>query len=181
MQFRALITTLAAFSAAAIAVPASAAEFFFDFETSRALFGGPVEGSGVFTTSDTAMTVGGQTAFAVTGITGTFNGQTITGPTLATFGNFFPDAPTFVDGSGIRFNTTGITNISLFFDSNQNSYRVNAIGAGRSSLVTANAGPVAVVAAVPEPATWAMMLIGFGGIGYSMRRRRKSTAIAQFA
>ena len=26
--------------------------------------------------------------------------------------------------------------------------------------------------AVPEPATWAMMLIGFGGIGYSMRRRR---------
>jgi hypothetical protein len=27
------------------------------------------------------------------------------------------------------------------------------------------------VAAVPEPATWAMMLVGFGGIGYSMRRR----------
>ena len=27
---------------------------------------------------------------------------------------------------------------------------------------------------VPEPATWAMMLLGFGGIGYSMRRRRKT-------
>ena len=27
-------------------------------------------------------------------------------------------------------------------------------------------------AGVPEPATWAMMLIGFGAIGYSMRRRR---------
>jgi len=26
---------------------------------------------------------------------------------------------------------------------------------------------------VPEPATWAMMLIGFGAVGYSMRRRRK--------
>ncbi len=35
------------------------------------------------------------------------------------------------------------------------------------------------VGAVPEPATWAMMLLGFGGIGYSMRRRRKSTMIAQ--
>lgn len=35
--------------------------------------------------------------------------------------------------------------------------------------------------AVPEPSTWAMMLIGFGGIGYSMRRRRRSTAIEQFA
>jgi hypothetical protein len=28
--------------------------------------------------------------------------------------------------------------------------------------------------AVPEPATWAMMLVGFGGIGVSMRRRRKA-------
>jgi hypothetical protein len=27
------------------------------------------------------------------------------------------------------------------------------------------------IRAVPEPATWAMMLIGFGGIGYAMRRR----------
>lgn len=34
--------------------------------------------------------------------------------------------------------------------------------------------------AVPEPATWAMMLLGFGGIGYSMRRRRRKTAIARF-
>jgi hypothetical protein len=27
---------------------------------------------------------------------------------------------------------------------------------------------------VPEPATWAMMLLGFGGIGMAMRRRRKA-------
>lgn len=35
--------------------------------------------------------------------------------------------------------------------------------------------------AVPEPGTWAMMLLGFSGIGYSIRRRRRSAAIAQFA
>jgi hypothetical protein len=29
------------------------------------------------------------------------------------------------------------------------------------------------VAAVPEPATWAMMLFGFGAVGYSMRSRRR--------
>jgi len=34
------------------------------------------------------------------------------------------------------------------------------------------------VGSVPEPATWAMMLIGFGAIGWSMRRRRPSTNAA---
>ncbi|WP_338501144.1 PEPxxWA-CTERM sorting domain-containing protein [Sphingomonas kaistensis] len=29
-----------------------------------------------------------------------------------------------------------------------------------------------VAAAVPEPGTWALMLLGFGGVGVSMRRRR---------
>lgn len=40
----------------------------------------------------------------------------------------------------------------------------------------------AAVAAVPEPGTWAMMLLGFGAIGASMRRRRhQSTTISQAA
>lgn len=34
------------------------------------------------------------------------------------------------------------------------------------------------VSAVPEPGTWAMMLIGFGAIGASMRRRRRSNGYA---
>jgi len=29
-----------------------------------------------------------------------------------------------------------------------------------------------VTPAVPEPATWAMMLLGFGSVGFAMRRRR---------
>jgi len=37
-----------------------------------------------------------------------------------------------------------------------------------------------IIAAVPEPATWAMMLLGFGGIGMAMRRRRQP-ALAQIA
>lgn len=31
---------------------------------------------------------------------------------------------------------------------------------------------------VPEPATWALMILGFGAIGGSMRYRRKSTAVS---
>jgi hypothetical protein len=34
-----------------------------------------------------------------------------------------------------------------------------------------NSVPVS-LSAVPEPATWALMLVGFGAIGYSMRRSR---------
>lgn len=36
-------------------------------------------------------------------------------------------------------------------------------------------------AAVPEPATWGMMLLGFAGIGWQLRRQRRSGAIAQLA
>ena len=35
--------------------------------------------------------------------------------------------------------------------------------------------------AVPEPGTWAMMLLGFGGMGVALRRSRKLTNIAEFA
>ncbi len=35
---------------------------------------------------------------------------------------------------------------------------------------------VTVSAAVPEPATWAMMLIGFAGLGFASRRRRIAAA-----
>lgn len=37
------------------------------------------------------------------------------------------------------------------------------------------------VGAVPEPATWAMMIIGFGAVGFAMRRRQKVTTRTQFA
>lgn len=36
-------------------------------------------------------------------------------------------------------------------------------------------------AAVPEPATWAMMLLGFGAIGFGMRRRRSDSVRVRFA
>ena len=37
------------------------------------------------------------------------------------------------------------------------------------------------VPAVPEPATWAMMLLGFGATGFAMRRRRQPGLIRQIA
>jgi hypothetical protein len=38
--------------------------------------------------------------------------------------------------------------------------------------VTAN------ISAVPEPSTWAMMILGFAGVGFLVYRRRNQTAAA---
>ena len=56
-------------------------------------------------------------------------------------------------------------------------------GAGADSVdlgIQGFSDAVQVPAPVPEPATWTMMLLGFGAAGYAIRRRRK-TALAQIA
>ena len=52
-------------------------------------------------------------------------------------------------------------------------------GPAQGSLAL-NSGSTAVplAAAVPEPASWAMMIIGFGGVGALMRRRREAPTAA---
>lgn len=51
-------------------------------------------------------------------------------------------------------------------------------GLGVDNLTITGAGAVGVV---PEPATWAMMFLGFGSMGYVMRRRRPGAARIRFA
>lgn len=158
------------------AVPAQAAQYMFSFQTSSApgsqLFGGPATGSGIFTTSDTAMQVGGQTAFRILSITGTVNGSAIQAPTLAAgYGNYFTTGPTFLDGSGVNFRTVAQPTIAFFNQSNNGLYRINTTNPFSSSYLTASSSPV-VAAAVPEPASWGMMILGFGILGMALRRPR---------
>jgi hypothetical protein len=54
--------------------------------------------------------------------------------------------------------------VSLSLASTQNAFEIDDVA----------------VNGVPEPATWAMMLLGFGAIGVAVRRRRK-TALPQLA
>lgn len=49
---------------------------------------------------------------------------------------------------------------------------------GNADSFTLNIGPVA--GAVPEPATWALMILGFGFIGGAMRRRTQQTPRVRF-
>jgi hypothetical protein len=52
---------------------------------------------------------------------------------------------------------------------------------GHSSGSGTLTGNVTITAAVPEPGTWAMMLLGFGAIGLTIRRRRQVKVLEQIA
>lgn len=69
-----------------------------------------------------------------------------------------------------------LTNVPL---SDQNFYKITVSGQGNigGSLYSGNLSSTA----VPEPATWAMMLAGFGAIGFVMRNRRKPQPKVRFA
>lgn len=170
-----LLIAGAAVAALCAAMPASAAQYVFGFTTSTPLFGSAVSGSGTFTTSDTAMTVGGQTAYQILSITGSVNGSAIVAPT-GNYGNYFTTGPSFLDGTGTTFMTASGNRIVFFNQSSNGIYRVNTFSPGSSNFVNATSS---LVAPVPEPATWAMMLLGFGAIGFAMRRR--SAPIARLA
>jgi len=61
-------------------------------------------------------------------------------------------------------------------------YTVN-LGTGAASLVGKTPSSLFAISssAVPEPATWAMMLLGFGAIGSVVRRRRRVEGLPAFA
>jgi hypothetical protein len=161
--------------AAAIAVaasPAYAAALLFDFS-------GP-SGTAIFQldsnpTPNFSQTFIGSDQFSFSNVAGTFDGVAGTASTIS-FGNgVFAslsindanlgftqfNAPTLFTGSpsAPTFLTGSFTLVNPFF------------GNGALSIT-----PVGLSGAVPEPATWAMMLLGLGGIGFAMRRRSKAPA-----
>ncbi len=50
-------------------------------------------------------------------------------------------------------------------------------GGGVADIRQIRIGGISMSSAVPEPATWAMMLSGFGAVGYSMRSRKRTQKI----
>lgn len=98
---------------------------------------------------------GGTVSFSFSG--GDSNGVT-TGPlTLGANGSNF-------------FNVSGgsFDRISISFGDNASLQDIRQV-----RLAAANA-----VGSVPEPATWALMILGFGAVAGTMRRRRARTALA---
>ena len=112
-------------------------------------------------------------------------GYNLTNATISTSalgGNDINFTSVLLNGMAFTLSPSGVfefgtmNNFSLLPGAN-NTITVNGTNTGN----TAFSGTL-VFAAVPEPATWGMMLLGFGVMGVSLRRRRRSLpALAQAA
>jgi len=93
---------------------------------------------------------------------------TYTGPNFRTSGGPFSD---FVIMDLHAKSTLGGVALDGF-----SSRAISNSGLGTTGTASFNNGAVGVAAAlVPEPTAWAMMLIGFGGLGSLLRARRQRT------
>jgi hypothetical protein len=162
-----------------------------------------VSGSGIMTAETTA-TPG---LYTLTGINGTANGYTVN--VLDTYASpdqslyYSPGAPThfdpsnpfyFVDFNGIAFTGPDGKAFNISEDAFNNSpfvdYRCGAayclVGPGTPGDVGADTPltqladfSLVQISAVPEPSTWAMLILGFAGVGFlAYRRQDKSLGVA---
>ena len=93
-------------------------------------------------------------------------------------GNAFAFTSATINGMDIPFGSfgplifAGATNVPLL--AGENIIRITGTASGNVSY----GGTISFVPnAVPEPATWAMMLVGFGMVGGAVRYRRRATKV----
>jgi hypothetical protein len=172
----------AALSAAAVLAQATvAAATTFNWSYTGA-HGYVVAASGTLT----ATPLGGG-AYAVTSMSGTRNGSAITGLTVyaGQDNEVFSPGPN-LDYFGLAF-LVGADAFNVYYDtSTSDPYQCGFAGyceigpgvPGTSGLDAPDPiHPIAfTLTAVPEPAVWAMMLLGFGVLGTTLRRRRAVAA-----
>jgi len=105
-------------------------------------------------------------------INGVSAGGTTDGSTLTPGGHFDSGAPFYIGQSNVFGGRNFIGSIAdvAFFNTDLTSAQIGSI--------FASATAPAALPGVPEPATWAMMLVGFGGLGAAMRRSRRRAARA---
>lgn len=170
---------LSAASVFALATPASAA-IVFNLDNVKLVDGGTLTGS--FTTSDDLSQL---ISFSITSSTnngwpyGNYAGTTYTlGDATSLFWNA---------AQGISANFGSSAHLNLFFDNplsatgavlNQTTSETQK-GFNRYLVGGSVSGTIA--GAVPEPATWAMLIMGFGLVGAAMRRRKPGNVTVRFA
>ena len=158
----------------------SATATVFDWSltgTLPSLGGVPFPGSGTITATLTSS----PGVYDIDTITGTVNGSAITG--TSTFQGadnlLFTNGFAFVSTVGISFETAAGQSVKIFsFDGQMTPPTGNAYGELTSSPTAFGVGHFTLTA-VPEASTWAMLAIGFAGLGlasYGASQKRLAAA-----
>jgi hypothetical protein len=151
-------------------------------------FSGTNTGSGSFKYDDTSG--------LVSSFTGNYNGNALTfwdasmAPVQANGGNLVYHGVPNTNGADYIFDnlfpfTVGGLLVSTGSDAGQRFYNISLDYAGASQVDFFSINPdgsylrdngTFAVAAVPEPSTWAMMILGFAGVGFMAYRRKSKSA-----
>ncbi len=168
------ISALIAVGLASLATSAQAMVFDFSITSANG------NASGQFTTA------GGTSPYLVTGVTGTVDGFAITG--LVSYGgndNLLYQPGNYVDRAGLAFAANGKDyNIFAITPTPAGNYgfcvstvEPSCTGSEADNAPKATFTLTTAVSAVPEPSTWAMMILGFCGLGFLAYRRRDKLSL----
>jgi PEP-CTERM motif len=94
-------------------------------------------------------------------------------------------APTGVsrssDGDGISFSFAGLTAnsgaLQIFTDATLYQDPIATLTDGNGEVLSFDVAGPTLTAAVPEPSTWAMIILGFAGVGFMAYRRKSKPAL----
>lgn len=140
--------------------------------------------SATLTTTDTTTVVGGRNAYTITGISGTRIFSPLTGVLPAGF-NFagvhsdnylFTTGPYFTDAGFGFTHASNNRRFNVYYGGNRyREYTQGVLGNGiRDIALKLTLTPLS-LPAVPEAATWAMMIAGLGLVGVALRRQTRVT------
>ena len=169
------IAVLAAAIVATVPTTASAAFYAVNYTSNGSSF------SGIYETTNTANKKG---FYTVIGLTGVRHGSAVTllPPRSDTFmhiavnDNLFNPNDGYYTWPGLLYEADGVR-YNIFTNGSQ-LLEVHSLPFSDRSYAVTDFTVREVTAAVPEPATWAMMLVGFGMVGAASRYRRRSVAAA---
>lgn len=175
----ALFSTIASLALAVSATAASATDFSFVFSDNSAVNGASgllsaiANGDGTYTATSGTISAFGNVASGTGTLIANPHGTAISYSPSGYFyydNQLFPASAVKLTSAGLLFNIGG-SEVNIYSDAHYVIYKNNGANVvGNFSLSE--------VAAVPEAATWTMMILGFGMIGAGSRYRRASTKVA---
>lgn len=186
---KAIFAAIGILSLAAVASPAAAASLIGDSITCTSISDMACPAASANVTAN-----GVEFTHAALGLTYDFTAQALTisntlsgghgfGGTASNFVLAFADTTNaFTSASlGPVSSVTGISAQTFSLTNGVLRVGLGGLTLSKGGSFTIGLGTAAATPAVPEPATWALMILGMGAVGFAMRRRSKVNTTVRFA